>query len=102
MVLSTHKNSIRSGICRDDKNVKKCKLWLAMIINMIFFANETLTTITSEEEVPNDVAQHMISFANVKSESVKTFVEKRLVKEEISVLDKITKNRLTLGTLLSH
>ena len=73
-----------------------------MIINMIFFANETLTTITSEEEVPNDVAQHMISFANVKSESVKTFVEKRLVKEEISVLDKITKNRLTLGTLLSH
>ena len=73
-----------------------------MIFNMIFFANETLTAITSEEEVPNDVAQHMISFANMKSESVKTFVEKRLVKEKMCVLDKITKKRLALRTLLRH
>ena len=98
MVLSTHKNYFRSGICRDAKNLeKKCKLWLAMIFNMIFFANETLTAITSEEE-----AQYMISFANVKSESVKTFVEKRLVKEKMCVLDKITKKRLALRTLLRH
>ena len=26
MVLSTHKNSIRSGICRDAKNVKKMQI----------------------------------------------------------------------------
>ena len=66
-----------------------------MIINTIF-ANEPLKTIITEKEVPNNVVQHMLLSADVGNECVKTFVEKQLVKQEISAFDKI-KNKLNTG-----
>ena len=65
--------------------------------NYDFFANETLKTTTSGEEVPDDVAQNMLSSADEGNECMKTFVAKRLVKKDMSVFDKIKKSKLNSG-----
>ena len=68
-----------------------------MIVNMIFFVNESLKAITNGKEAPNDVVQHMLSSAGVGNECMKTFVEKCFAKQDISVFNKITKNKLNTG-----
>ena len=68
-----------------------------MIVNMIFFVNESLKAITNGREAPNDVVQHMLYSAGVGNGCMKTFVEKCFVKQDISVFNKITKNKLNTG-----
>ena len=62
-----------------------------------FFANKPLKAITFGTEGPGNVAQHMLSSADVGIDSTKKFVKKGLVKQEMSVFDKITKVKLKTG-----
>ena len=61
------------------------QLWIC------FFANKTLKPIATGKEVHCDVAQHRLSSAHVGNECAEIFVEKCLLKKEMSVFDKATK-----------
>ena len=96
MAPSTHKCSTPSGMRRHVENMKKLKNMVRNDYHYDFFANEPLKATTTGKEVPNDVAQHMLFSADAGNECMKTFVEKRLVKQEMNVFDKITKNQLNI------
>lgn len=67
-----------------------------------FSENEQLKSIATRKEAPNDVVQQMLFFADVGNECIKTFVEKCLVKQEVSVFDKRTKYKLKTGIKKPH
>ena len=67
-----------------------------------FFENEQLKSIAARREAPNDVVQQMLFFADVGNECIKTFVEKCLVKQAVSVFDKRTKYKLKTGIKKPH
>ena len=67
-----------------------------------FFENEQLKSIATRKEAPNDVVQQMLFFADVGNECIKTFVEKCLVKQAVSVFDKRTKYKLKTGIKKPH
>ena len=62
-----------------------------------FFSNEHLKTISTGIEVPEAVTQNMLSVAEIGHKCYKTYVTTRLVKQEKSMFDKITKNKLKTG-----
>ena len=84
-----HKDSTPSGMCHHAENMKKLKNMVCNDYQYNFLGNEPLKVITTGKEIPN-VAKHMLSCADLESECVKIFVEKCLVKQEMSVFDKIT------------
>ena len=61
------------------------------------FANVPLKTFPTGKEVHDDVTRHILSSADVGNDCAKTFVEKGLVKQEMSIFHKITRSKLNTG-----